>query len=202
MPLQRFNPNIRIVQPNWLNEQLHSELMIPGGAKLVPTAFPVNDGTKVKLTAAAAAAATSITVEALENAVPTGTMLRFAAGKFAYTTATAAKGATAITVEALPVALAIGDTGYTGTKRFVQQGTLIGRTYAERDAGTGFGPWASGDDEVYLTVFDIIDTAEIDDVDLLRRNVLIKENWIPDWATLSAGAKAAIRANYQTSLGV
>lgn len=203
MALQRFNANQRLAQPNWLAMPLEAEHIIPGGARVVPSQFPVNEGVRVQVTANAAVAATTIAVQALSGAIPASTTIKFAGtGKFATITVAAARGATSLTVEALPTALVIGDAGFTGTKRGIPQGTLIGRTFSERDAGTGFGPWAAGDEEVYLTVFDLIDANEYDEVDLLRRNCVVKENRLPDWGTLSAGARTAIRSNYQTVLGV
>lgn len=86
-------------------------------------------------------------------------------------------------------------------KKFVKSGTLVGRTFAERDAGAGFGPWTTGDEEVYLTAIDVFDAAEDDDITLVRRQVLVKENWLPGWATYTAGQRAALRAAYQVVRG-
>lgn len=69
----------------------------------------------VKLNGAAAADATSITVDALLGDVPPNTLLHFGQSKeFAKTTALALKGATTIPVEALPSALEDNDEAYYG----------------------------------------------------------------------------------------
>lgn len=79
---------------------------------LVPSSFG-GDAVLVKLSAAALADATSISVDALSAAVPVGTLLHFGQSKeFAKVTAAAAAGATSITVEALPSALEDNDEAY------------------------------------------------------------------------------------------
>ena len=86
--------------------------------------------------------------------------------------------------------------------RPVKAGTLIGRTFTEAEAGTGFSPWVTGDDEVYLVWADIIDAVLKNDADVVRPESLIKDNLLPGWAARPAGEKAAIRAAYQTQTGV
>jgi hypothetical protein len=81
---------------------------------------------------------------------------------------------------------------------------LIGRTFAERATSTKFGPWATGDEEIFLTYFEIPDASINDDVELYRPGSLVAEDKLPAWtnATIwSAGAKAALRLVYQTTLG-
>ena len=87
----------------------------------------------------------------------------------------------------------------TDGKRPVQAGFFVGRTFVERDAGTGFGVADSGtpDDELYLTAFEVVDANINADVTLLRHGTLIYEDKLPGWSGLSAGDKAAIRAAYQ-----
>ena len=71
------------------------------------------DAVLVKLSAAALADATSISVDALSGAIPAGTLLHFGESKeFARVTAAAAAGATSSTVEALPSALEDNDEAY------------------------------------------------------------------------------------------
>lgn len=84
----------------------------------------------------------------------------------------------------------------------VKAGTLIGRTFAQAEAGTDFSPWVTGDEEVYLVWADIIDAALNNDADVVRPESLIKENLLPGWAGRPAGEKTAIRATYQTQVGV
>jgi hypothetical protein len=132
-------------------------------------------------------------------------LLRFAAGKYAYSTAAAAAGATSIAVEALPVALTSGDKATykgSGTKPVtIVSGTLIGRTWAERDAGTALGPAADTDEEIYLLAFDISDASKNNDADLYRYNSIVKETFVPGWAGLSSTLKAFVRSHYQCTVG-
>lgn len=79
---------------------------------LVPISFG-GDAVLVKLSAQAAADATSLSVDALSAAVPAGTLLHFGESKeFARVTAAAAAGATSITVEALPSQIEDNDEAY------------------------------------------------------------------------------------------
>lgn len=84
----------------------------------------------------------------------------------------------------------------------IQSGTLIGRTYAERDAGTGFGPAEATDNEIYLVAFDVTDAMQNDDVELYRHNSLVKENKLPGWGALAVALQDKIRELYTTTLGV
>jgi hypothetical protein len=87
-------------------------------------------------------------------------------------------------------------------KKSIPAGTLLGRTYAERAANTPFGLAADADDEVFLVAYDVLDAADINDVDLLRPGTLILENFLPaSFAALSATLKGKVRALYQTTLG-
>jgi len=181
-----------ISAPAWLAEFLDPKLnMAIFPAKLVASLFEDVDSVKITLTAAALADATSITVSALSGAIPSGTMLYFGESKeFALTTAAAAAGATSITVQALPSALESGDYTYYRpypSRKLIPGGTLVGRTRAERDANTGFGPVAAGDDEIFLTITDIADANQNNDVELLKHGATIKENYLPGWTALNTG---------------
>lgn len=81
--------------------------------------------------AGALAAATSVPVDALTGAVPSGTVLNFGTNKFARLTANAALGATSITVAAIPTALVDNDAAtYTPTNgsgnKILPAGTAVG----------------------------------------------------------------------------
>lgn len=66
-------------------------------------------------TGGALAAATTVPVEALTKAIPSGSVLEFGTStKIATVTALAAVGATSLTVSALPEALTAGDVAYSG----------------------------------------------------------------------------------------
>lgn len=189
--------------PGWAGDFLNREHLLPGGAKLDGSQFNTNTAVVVTTSASALASATSISVSALSGALPSGTVLSFGGAKFARLTAAAAAGATSLTVAAIPTALASGDTAtYTGTSQIktVVSGTAVGRTYTERDAGTGFGPAGDSDDEIYLLAFDVTDAAINPDCDLYRPGGIVKETTLPNWSTLSTAVKAAIRSRYQTTI--
>lgn len=150
-----------------------------------------------------AAGATSLIVDATSGIIPAGMLLLFGGGQVAYTNTITAAGVTAIPVE--PLAFAIPDNAiayYRGTGWVtVRDGTIVGRTYAERDAGVGYGPVSDSDDEIYPIVF-TVDDARLDaDVDLYRKGGIIDETHLPNWAGLSATIKAYLRANYQCTVG-
>jgi hypothetical protein len=92
--------------------------------------------------------------------------------------------------------------------RYVPSGTLVGRTFAERAAGEGFGPVAVGgdpaavtDDEVYLIIFDVIDANTDPDVELYRHGGVVKVNYLPGWDSLNAAVQAFILEHYATQIG-
>lgn len=84
----------------------------------------------------------------------------------------------------------------------VAAGTLIGRTFAERASGTGFGPAANGDDEVFIIAFDV-DTDKDISCTGVRPGTVIKENFLPDWTSISGSANvlALLRSKYNTQTG-
>jgi hypothetical protein len=192
-----------LTAPRWAGDYLDREHVLPGGAKLLASAFAREDAVVVTLDGSADVGATSLTVDALDGAIPSGTMLHFSSGEFALLTAAAAAAATSLTVEAIPVALEDNDTAtYAGVATYaVRSGTLIGRTFAERTSGTAFGPHAENDDEVYLVVYDVLDVSVNNDVDLYRPGSVVKENFLPDFADWSAVDLAALRATYTTTRG-
>jgi hypothetical protein len=210
-----------VAPPEWAADFVGGrETVAPFPAKLDAAQFNDVSGIKVVVGVAGAAAnATSIPVAALtlpaiaeqalitygNVAIKAGTVLTFGAvgsKKFAKLTADALLGATTLAVEALPTALVSGDTSYHNTAgmKVVLSGKLIGRTRTERDAGTGFGPWATGDHEVYLTLFDV-DLNQNTDVELYRNGRMVKENYLPDFAVMTSDELAALRAAYQTITG-
>lgn len=191
--------------PAWAGDYLDREHVVSGGAKLDAAAFAAEDAVKVTVaTGGAAVDATSVPVEALAGAIPTGTLLDFGGKKFARTTSAAAKNAVTLSVSALATALVANDVAnYKGVKKkFVPAGTLIGRTYTERDNGDNFGPAADADDEVYLICHDVSDVERESDVDLYRHKSIVKENYLPVFATLSSTLKGKIRSLYITVKGV
>jgi hypothetical protein len=196
----------QLTSPVWAGDFLDREHLVPGGARVDPAQFFPTDSVLVKLSAAASADATSIAVDALSGPIPSGTQLYFGESKeLALTTADAAAAATSIAVQALPAALEDNDEaryGGVGTMpKRIEAGTLVGRTFAERAAGTAFGPAADADDEVLLVALDVTNAATNADVELYRPGSIVKENFLPGFATLSAALLAKLRATYVTTRG-
>ncbi len=158
-----------------------------------------------RLTAAAAAGAVTITVAAIPTALVDADVATVPASSIvARTTATAAAAATSITVEALAEPILSGDSAiYAGAgslKKRIPQGTLLGRTYTERDAGTGYGPYATADDDVHLLAFEVTDVDANPNIELVSHGTKVYENNIPGWTGSSSQFKAAARLAYQTML--
>lgn len=197
----------QLTGPAWAGDYFSREHLVPGGGKVDASQFNATDAAIVTLTADAAANDTTLAVTALTNPIPSGTLLYFGASKkFALTTAAAAAGATSLTVQALPTALTSGNSATyagTGTKpKTIIAGTPIGRTYAERDAGTAFGPAGASDDEVFLVAFDVSDASRLNDVELYRHYSLVKENLLPGFSSIVSGVLTLIRKFYDTTKGV
>jgi hypothetical protein len=188
----------------WIADYLDRRAVLAGGAKVDPMQFVREDGAQVQTTASAAVGATSLTVTALANPVPAGTVLAFApSNTWVTTTAAAAAGATTVTVSPLQFALASGEEAwFKGTGAvYIPSGTVLGRTIAERDAGTRFGPAIDTDAEIYLLVHDIDDAQVNDDADLYRHGSLVKVNFLPGWATMDADLKVLLTDLYQLTIG-
>lgn len=192
-----------LTSPVWAGDFLNREHLIPGGAKLNAAAFNGPDAVVVTTSAAAIAGAVALAVVALTGPLPADTMLYFGGTKYARVTVAAAAGATALTVAALPTAIAAGDSAtYAGTDaKAIPSGTIIGRTIAERDALTGFGPAADTDDEIFIVAFDITDADSVADVELYRHGSIVKENFVPGWAGVAAGLKTKVRTLYACTIG-
>jgi|GEM_PF-2022607 hypothetical protein len=159
-----------------------------------------------RLSADAAAGATSLTVYPLDGTIANTQTATFPGGtKQARLTAAAAAAATSLTVDELQFALVDDDAAtYAGTTglKHIPSGTLLGRTIAERDANTAFGPWASGDEEVYLLAFDVSNALVNADCELYRHFGIVKENFLPNWtAAWTAAMKTALRAVYSCTKG-
>lgn len=188
----------------WAGDYRGREQLIPGGARLDAAAFPTEGSVVVTVAAGGAAlGAVTIPVAALSGPIPAGTLLRFSVDEFARVSVAAVAGATTLSVDALVNALEAADTAtYVGSgKRFVESGLLLGRTRAERDAGTAYGPWTTGDEEEYLLAFDVHDADIEPEVELYRHGCLVKENLLPA-ATRVAGPLARVRALYECTVGV
>jgi hypothetical protein len=199
-----YSAKIEVTSPAWAKDYGDRNHLVPGGARIDASQFPRDDAVLVTVgTGGAAIGATTVPVTALSGPVPAGTHIYTNLGKQINVTVEAATGATSITVEPLGNAVVAGENGqYRGTgKVTVRDGTLIGRTYTERDAGTGFGPAADADDEMYFLYHTIDNALRRADATLYRHGSIVAENHVPGWAGLSTAKKAYVRSKYQTTRG-
>jgi hypothetical protein len=187
--------------PAWAGDGLTPKSILPGGIKLEAAQF-----TSAELTVAANAAvdATTITLSApLTRDLNPGVIVDFGGKKFARLTAPAPVGATSLTVAAIPTALVAGDVGNFSGRKPIPSGTLVGRTYAERDSNVGFGPAVvASDEEMYLLAFDVPDAIENPYGAAYRHECIVYEKYLPGWATMAAPVRTAIRNLYQCMEGV
>lgn len=86
-------------------------------------------------------------------------------------------------------------------KKPIESGVVVGRTFAERDLFTGFGPFLETDDEIFIVAFDVEDALVIPECALIRPGFAVAENYLPGWAAYTAAQKAKIRALFRTVLG-
>ena len=200
----------QLTAPRWAGDFITPDRLIPGGAKFDPSALVRDDEVVVVVGTGAIATATSVPVDALTGPVPSGTTLHFGTNKYATLSADAAAGATSITVLAIPTALVDNDSAtYNGSVTLeLESGTLVGRTIAERDAGTPYGLAGDSDDEIFLVAFPR-DAEHTDDdgnidIELYRHYNVVKENYLPgsdDLSHLSATLKTYVRAHYTCIVG-
>ncbi|MBK8989267.1 MAG: hypothetical protein IPM39_24920 [Chloroflexi bacterium] len=194
----------QITAPRWAGDFLNPDHLIPGGARVDAAQFNAYDAVAVIVGAAGASAnATSVPVDAVSGPIPAGTVLDFGEKKLAVLTAAAVAGATVLMVRAIPTALVSGDTAvYKGVgRKIILSGTAVGRTFAERAAGTNFGPALHTDDEIYLVAFDVPDADRNPDIVLYRHGSVVKENFLPGYATIDANLLTKLRAAYATTIG-
>lgn len=192
--------------PQWAGDFGSRDHLVPGPFKLDPARFRSTDTVVVNVGAAGALLnAVTVPVDALPGALPKEAVIYFSGTKYARLSAAAAAGATSISVYALPQALVDADVGtWLGKEKvYVRSGTLVSRTIAERDAGTGYGPFRDTDpeSETFLLFFDTGSWRDWD-AEMYRPGAQVYETYLPDWATLSATAKAMIRTRYLSTIAV
>lgn len=189
--------------PAWAAEELSFDKLIPGGSRLDVTQFPASDAQTVTLAAGAVTAGSNRTLtlaSALKYDIPAGYILDFGSGEFCSLTRGAMKGVTSIAGVTVAADLEGGESAtFPGVspRKTIDSGVLVGRTYAERDAGTGFGlATVASDDEIFLLAFGVDDANINPDCTLLRHGTLVYEDKLPNWATMTTEQKAAIRSRY------
>jgi hypothetical protein len=194
------------MQPNWAAEAIGPAQLIPGGARLDAAQFSYSDSFTLTLAAGVVTAGASKTLTltaGLKKSIPAGHTLNFGSSEYFTLSTKAAEGATTI-VGTLAADVEGGESavfsGVSG-KKLVKAGTLVGRTYTERDAGTAFGVAEATDDEIYLLAFDTVDAMVNPECDLLRHNTLVRDHLLPGWSDLSTDLKAELRSLYQCVRG-
>lgn len=195
--------------PAWMGRGLGADTLVVGGFRLDATAFAIPGATNVTVAAggvAAGAVILPITV-ALTAKIPAGSIIRFA-NVYLRLDKDAAVGTTNISIFPAPGPVAAAAVGtYDGVgRKVIPAGTVVGRTYAERDAGTIFGPADAADNEVYIVAFDchpyfgdqLLPEA---DFEAYKPGNEVKENFLPGFAALAAGVKTLVRDRYICTIG-
>lgn len=194
--------------PRWAADFRSRDHLVPGPVKLLAASFPYYGQVVVTMNGAEIAGVTSLTVDPLPGAIPSGVYLDFTGtGELVQTSGAAAAGATEVPVVATDAAIEDNDTATyvpTGAKKYIPSGTVIGRTIAERDAGTAYGPADAADDETFILAFAVEDVDMDNDGVLYRPNSVVKENLLPEViaGTLVSGVLTDVRAKYTCTRGV
>ncbi|MEO1399686.1 MAG: hypothetical protein AAFV72_00340 [Cyanobacteria bacterium J06635_1] len=191
-------------RPDWIADELGAHSLLPAGTQADITQFSYSDSQTLTLAAGAVTAGAGATLtltEALESDILRGVILDFGEGELFVLEQRANRGDTTL-IGTLAAAVEGGETYlYPGSsgRTVVRSGALVGRTFAERDAGDGFGPAdAANDDEIYLVAFQNEYAEQDAGITLLRHECLVYENRLPDWDTMGATAQAKVRELYQT----
>ena len=84
----------------------------------------------------------------------------------------------------------------------IYNGTLVGRTYTEKEAGIGYGPAdIAADEQIYLTIYDVDFDNSFFGSDghcsLYRHGSQVREAMLPGWNSMDAATKAKIRELYE-----
>lgn len=193
----------QLTSPRWAGDFGDPDLGLMRGPFRLDSAQWATVTHTITVTEPASAGAEELTVAALPVAIPINTVLDFlGAGELVRVTVAAALGATTLTVEATDAAIEDNDTASfvvtDAAPVTIPSGTAVGRTLVERNAGTQFGPAASGDEEVYLTYFEIYDASINPDFVAYRpfAGRTVKENFLPGFASLAAAVVTLLRARY------
>lgn len=192
-------------------------MIAPIGVRVDASKIVAPDGARVTVRTAAAAGATALPVDALENAVPAGTLLDFGGAKVARVETNAAANANVLTVGALPAALSVGDAAtYAGLGRQKKRLSVcfpLGRNAAAAKAAMDAGNVASPDllfapyvggathTEFVLTatVSEDLDRDDWVTVFLPTKELVIKRNRIAalgGWARWPQAAKDALEQTF------
>lgn len=192
-----------VAAPAWAGDFSSREHALAGGANVEVSAFIPNPVS----TTANGAHAQGVTVLTLATALghdvnPGDRIYASATNQVIVVAKAAPANAVALTIVKLKTALAAGAAlVYVPMHAMrVRSGTAVGRTRAERDAGLGYGPATTGDEEFYLVLFGSEDLQKSDAFVPYRHGSLVYTNLLPGFAGLSADVKTLIYANYECSV--
>ncbi|NMG11135.1 hypothetical protein [Brasilonema sp. UFV-L1] len=201
----RFNPTIVTQDAAWVGESLNYNTLMPHGALINPIGIEAIDKATLEVKTAIAANDKKIELKNKINngaGIPSGMTLTFGATSV-ITSRWASSDATTLEIFPSPGVIA-ADTSYNYPgygARPLYSGWAVGRTFAERDAGTPFTLAADTDDEIYLIAFDVPDALRNQEIVLVRHQTRVKENRLPKFSTYSSGLQTKLRAAYQMYIG-
>lgn len=188
-------------RPDWAADEFSAHCLLAAGTQVELSEFGFSDAQTLTLsgTASAGSAVALALTKALEYDIQKGQILDFGSDKYLTLTQRGERGDTTITGD-LAANTADADSyvhpGISG-RTVVRSGQLVGRTYAERAAGAGFGVAdVANDDEIYLVAFQNEYAEQDAGITLVRHDFLVYENRLPGWAEMSAAEQAKVRELY------
>ncbi|MEM1240844.1 MAG: hypothetical protein AAGI45_13470 [Cyanobacteria bacterium P01_H01_bin.26] len=202
MPGQTWD-SFDMTRPDWVVDELNAHSLLPAGTQANIAEFNYADSQLLTLAAGAvtAGAGETLTLTApLKHDILAGQILDFGDGELFTLEQRANRGDTEL-VGTLAADVEGGETytypGMSG-RTVIRSGEFVGRTFVERNAGTGFGVAdAANDDELYLVAFQNEYAEQDAGITLLRHNCVIYENKLPGWAGYNSATQAKIRELYQ-----
>lgn len=193
------------VMPEWCAEYLGADRLIPGGTQADVSQFDFSDAQTLAVSSAVTAGSgVSVPLTAALTAdIPKGQMIVFGVDETLTLTARALQGATAL-VGDLTNDLEGDETyAYPGMsgRTVVPEGTVVGRTAAERLANAKYGPVdLANDTDIFLVAFRNDYVEQDAGITLLRHRHMVYEDKIPGWDSFDTAGKDLIRARYDCRL--
>jgi hypothetical protein len=81
--------------------------------------------------------------------------------------------------------------------KYVESGTLVGRTSTEASNGAGFTPASDTDEEYFLTAHDVQYAGEDPSVAVVREGALIRFDQLPGYGGFSQALETAVKEKYE-----
>lgn len=201
----RFRPTIETADIAWLGEAANYNTLMPHGAIFNPVGIPAIDAATLTTDGVVDEGAELIILaEPLNNGtgIPAGMTLMF--GELpAVTKDWASPSSSEIIIYPFSGLLNAGVVcEYPGFgSRPLRDGTAVGRTFEERDAGAPFGLADDNDDEIYLTGFAVTDLLTTQEITLVRPGTKVKENRIPGFSEYGTRLQNKLRGIYTMYIG-